>query len=262
MPIRSSYKHGIPAWVDVASTDAEQAKRFYSALFGWSWIPTPLPEGDTYWVAYLDGQPIAGLTGMTPAMSERGIPSTWFTYVAVDDIDASLAFAVLSGGSILIPAMDVGSAGRMAFVRDTVGTAIGFWHGGDIAGSGLTFEHGAPVWRELHAVDLEAVTSFYTDVFGWSATVTNRPDGSAITMFAVDDEPVAGLAAPSEVELATDWHVYFLVDDVDVAASTVMDLGGSVSSPPNRDEGGSHAAFVDPTGAPFSVFSSPESSAE
>lgn len=262
MPIRSSYPNGIPAWVDIASRDAETAKRFYGDLFGWEWIPEPLAGGDTYWLGYLDSQPIVGLTGMTPGMVESGMASRWFRYIAVDDVDASLAIAVLSGGTIMAPAMDVGGKARMAFVLDPVGASIGLWHSEEIPGSGLIFETGVPVWQELHAVDLDAVKRFYGEVFDWTPTATSRPDGSDVIMFSVGDEPVAGLATPSTAEVATDWHVYFYVDDVDATASAVMSNGGRVAAAPDGDSGGMHAAFIDPTGAAFSVYSSPTEDAE
>ena len=37
MPKRDGYDHGVPSWADLATTDVDVAKDFYSQIFGWGW---------------------------------------------------------------------------------------------------------------------------------------------------------------------------------------------------------------------------------
>ena len=38
MPLVEKYEHGVPCWVDLATTDLAASREFYSGLFGWSYI--------------------------------------------------------------------------------------------------------------------------------------------------------------------------------------------------------------------------------
>jgi len=45
---RESYEPGTFCWVDLATTDSEGAKAFYSGLFGWETDDTPAGQSGTY----------------------------------------------------------------------------------------------------------------------------------------------------------------------------------------------------------------------
>jgi hypothetical protein len=44
MPERDGYEHGVPSWVDLGTTDVEDAKRFYTGLFGWEFGDMPTDQ--------------------------------------------------------------------------------------------------------------------------------------------------------------------------------------------------------------------------
>ena len=44
MPIRTSYEHGVPNWVDLATTDVDAARAFYAGLFGWEFEERPTDQ--------------------------------------------------------------------------------------------------------------------------------------------------------------------------------------------------------------------------
>ncbi len=50
-----TYAPGTPSWVDLASTDADRAKEFYSGLFGWS-ASDPGPDAGGYAMFTLRGE--------------------------------------------------------------------------------------------------------------------------------------------------------------------------------------------------------------
>jgi hypothetical protein len=55
-----------------------------------------------------------------------GVSDCWFSYIAVDDIDARLERVAEAEGSIERPAFDIPGVGRVAIVRDRAGSAVGW----------------------------------------------------------------------------------------------------------------------------------------
>ena len=48
---RTSYVPGTFSWAELATSDQDAAKRFYSQLFGWTYSDQPLGDGQTYSMA-------------------------------------------------------------------------------------------------------------------------------------------------------------------------------------------------------------------
>jgi hypothetical protein len=70
---RTRYSPGTFSWVDLRTPDQEDAKRFYSELFGWEITDMPVNENVVYAMAALDDHWVAGISplGDGPA-SESG----------------------------------------------------------------------------------------------------------------------------------------------------------------------------------------------
>lgn len=254
-----SYRHGVPSWMAVSSTDPAGAAAFFGALFGWS-----CPEGDPDLGGYrnctMHGRRVAGIT---PAMDADAVPG-WTTYVNVDDADMVAALVVEHGGVVVAPVLNVKDLGRMAVFTDPTGAMFGIWQPGLHTGAEVVNEPGAVVWNELMTTDTKAAAAFYTSVFGWTATV-NDPDGpTPYTEFKVEDRPVAGMMAkPSTVpdEVPPNWLVYFAVTNLDTTLAEVARLGGSILMPEIDMEYGRFAVIADPTGAAVAVIQMPSGSA-
>jgi len=116
--------HGTFIWNELLTRDVEAAKRFYTSLVGWSFRAHPMPNGGTYWIAEIDGKPVAGIMGMPQEMPATA-PPHWFEYMEVDDVDARLTLATQHGGKLMRPPFDVPDVGRLGFVTDATGAALG-----------------------------------------------------------------------------------------------------------------------------------------
>lgn len=114
--------HGQFAWNELLTSDVEAAKTFYGTLFGWDFEANPMPGG-TYWVATRDGQPRAGL--MAAEAAGPGTPSSWFAYIAVDDIDERCRALTAACGTVLRQPWDIPEVGRIAVVMDPQNVAFG-----------------------------------------------------------------------------------------------------------------------------------------
>jgi predicted enzyme related to lactoylglutathione lyase len=58
-------------------------------------------------------------------MPDPSIPSMWVPYVAVEDVDATVAKAQELGGSAVMDAMDVPNVGRIGVLKDPNGAVFG-----------------------------------------------------------------------------------------------------------------------------------------
>lgn len=250
MPERTEYKHGVPNWIDLGTTDVAGAKAFYSGLFGWTHEDLPTDMGMPYTMFSKNGKMVAG-AGPVP---QEGMPSFWNSYVNVDSVDDTIAKVEANGGSVMMPAMDVMTSGRMAFVSDPTGASIGLWEPKDHKGAELVNEDGSLVWNELMTDDVEANKAFFAATLGWSEETTPMEGGPVYTSFKVGEDYVAGMMAKTpDMQFPNYWNVYFAVDDVDAAAEKATSLGGTLMSPPFDTPVGRMAVVSDPQGASFSI---------
>ena len=253
MPERSSYAHGVPSWVDVASPDVDSSAAFYGDLFGWEHVPGENPEETGgYGMFTKNGKLVAGIM----ALQNPEQPPVWSTYVNVDDADDVVAKAKEAGGQIAMGPIDVMDAGRMAFLIDTTGAFIGIWQAGKHRGAELVSEPGALGWNELATRDADAAKAFYPAVFGWEATAW---EGGEVpyTIWNVDGQGIGGMMAMGEQyppEVPSHWMTYFMVEDADDAAAKAQELGGTVPVAPFDIPGvGRISVLNDPHGTAFSV---------
>jgi predicted enzyme related to lactoylglutathione lyase len=112
-----------PCWAELATTDPEGARRFYSALFGWKAdVKDPGPSAYTEW-CLADGQVIGGMLKQDPKWGGDA-PPHWLDYVAVPDCDATLKKAGEKGGRVLTGPIDMEHVGKFAALSDPLGAAF------------------------------------------------------------------------------------------------------------------------------------------
>ena len=115
-------EHGMITWSELMTTDVERAKTFYSQALGVSFEKFNDPEAK-YWVAMAGGKPAWGIMDMT---DRTGGPTGWFTYIAVDDVDARVKAAEAAGARLCMPIFEVPTVGRIAILQDVTGSLIGW----------------------------------------------------------------------------------------------------------------------------------------
>jgi predicted enzyme related to lactoylglutathione lyase len=119
------WSHGRFHWNELRTRDAERAKKFYASTVGWSFEASSTPDGHTYWVALQDGQPVAGLFPLTSPRFD-GVPESWMSFLAVDDVDARVAKALKAGAELAMPIFDVPGVGRIAMLQEPSGAGVGW----------------------------------------------------------------------------------------------------------------------------------------
>jgi predicted enzyme related to lactoylglutathione lyase len=113
---------GALSWADVATTDAPAAQAFYTAVLGWRF--EAMSEEPPYWVIYNGERTQGGMTVPPP-----GVPSNWFPYFVVEDVEVSAQAAQEAGGTPFLGPMDVPNGGRFALIADPQGAPFGILQG-------------------------------------------------------------------------------------------------------------------------------------
>jgi hypothetical protein len=113
---------------------------------------------------------------------------------------------------------------------------------------------GVPNWVDLATADLDGAIQFYTTLFGWTAEISGD-DFGGYTTFQLNGLPVAGAGPLFGEGQPTAWSTYFTADDADLVAARVEAATGKVLVAPfDVMDQGRMSAFLDPSGAPFSVW--------
>jgi len=253
MPAVTAAAPGKPIWFDIMTTDAEDARRFYGALFGWT-FQVGGPETGHYAMCQLNGQQAAGLGSVPPGQS---IPPAWTVYFGVRDADETVAKVTKAGGGVMMPVMDVMDFGRMAVCTDSTGAVFGLWQSKKHTGATVADEPGAMAWSEVNSRDANGAAAFYHEVFDLDARPVDDPSMQYI-MLNQGETPVAGVLQMTAEwgELPPHWMTYFAVADVDKAAETVKQNGGKVVHGPFDSPYGRIAVISDPQGAVLSLLQS------
>lgn len=246
------------SWYDLMTTDTEAGKAFYTELIGWGVEAWQGPMPYSMWTQ--DGTALGGVADLPEEAKANGAPPYWLAYVAVDDVDATVARATELGAAVYVPAQDIPDTGRFSVLADPQGAVFAVYssakaEAGDDAAAGV----GRFSWHELAAENYETAFAFYADLFGWVQGDVHDmgPDLGNYAIYSRREgtTPLGGMFnKPADMPAA--WVLYIRVDDVTKAAARVSELGGNVVNGPMEVPGGDVIAqCVDPQGAFFALHS-------
>lgn len=254
MPVVTEYAPGAPCWFELATTNQDAAKKFYTEVFGWSVNEYPIGPNQTYTMFKLNGQDVGAAYTLDKHMVDQGIPPHWNVYFAMPNVDEAPAKVTEMGGSVVQKPFDVMDVGRMGIFQDPGGATFFAWQAKAHKGAGLMGEDNAVCWSELMTWDAPQARDFYTGLFGWQTK--GAANMASYIEFSVGGIPRGGLL-PMEPEwkgMPSNWGIYFQVADCDVTVEKAKSLGAQVRMAPFTAPGvGRLAAMGDPQNAGFSV---------
>jgi uncharacterized protein len=111
---------GSLVWTDARLTDPEAGKRFYAAVFGYTFQPVP-GAPDDYGTFQVDGEVAGGIGGMMGGPPD--VPAHWLAYFAVADVDAAVDAAERGGATVVMRQQD-SAFGRMSILVDPFGATF------------------------------------------------------------------------------------------------------------------------------------------
>jgi uncharacterized protein len=249
---RTSHPPGTFSWVDLATTDAEAAKAFYTGLFGWKTEEGDTGGGAMYTTCRLGGDAVCGIFEVSANAGAAGVPPAWTSHVTVADADAAASRAKELGGRLVSEARDVLDAGRMAVLEDPQGAVFAVWQPLSRIGAERVNDIGYLCMNELATVDLEAARSFYENLFGWRTEVVGaEPDQMVV---AYNGDTLNASFSDVEEGAPPHWRPYFTVESPDAILERVRELGGEEVLAPLEIFDGTIAIARDPQGAIFALF--------
>ena len=214
-------------WYELAASDAEKAKAFYTSVLGWETADVSMP-GYTLFTA--QGAPVAGLTSLQPGAQKSGITPQWMGYAGVGDVDAVAASVKKLGGTVHVPPTDIPNISRFSVVADPQKAVFALIKGRETGERqpAQPDQPGHVVWHELIAADWENAFLFYNKLLGWQkASATPGPAG-LYQEFSAGGETIGGMFSQPEMGGFAVWLYYFSVTDIGAAAKKLVAGGGSI----------------------------------
>ena len=251
-----SYAPGAFCWFELATSDQNAAKQFYSSLFAWNPADMPMGPDEVYTMFRLEGRDTSGAYTLKPQMRQMGVPPHWGIYINVASADETAAKAAAAGGRIVEGPFDIFDVGRMAVIQDPAGAFFNIFQKNRHYGAGINSVPGTFCWADLSTRDVATASKFYEAVFGWHiAPGENDKSGY---LHIKNGETFIGGVPPAEhmpPGVPPHWMLYFYVTDTAASTEKVKQLGGKVVVPPMQIEHvGTMSIVTDPQGAGFALF--------
>lgn len=122
-----SSPHGQIWWTELNTWNPDEALKWYGAVMGWTFTEAPTAAADKarpYYIAMKDGRPVAGIFTLIKPNFD-GIPDHWFTYIAVENLEKTLAHSLECGGKTLREPFEIPGMGKMCVHADSTGAVMG-----------------------------------------------------------------------------------------------------------------------------------------
>jgi len=114
-------------------------------------------------------------------------------------------------------------------------------------------------WVELNAMNLDSLSKFYMNVFGWEIKSIENVQGYEFRIFATGGNPRAENISRFGIwqnpnKPNTGVLIYIWVDNIDIIMERIITTGGKVIEERNFIGPGFRAIFSDPEGNVFALF--------
>ena len=247
----NEYHPGKFVWRDLMTNDIPSVKKFYSELFGWTYIDVGESDND-YTVVLQDRKPIAGIFKLRDVDPKQGF-SQWISYLSVADMNQALNFTKASGGKIYREPFKLPNRGTISFVFDSQQAILAF----------VKSSSGDPVdqdpvynewfWTELWTNDVDNSVKFYTDLFGYMYKKFDTRAENKYHVLEKENRPRAGIIKIPFENVKPHWMPYIAIKDPSEIVKRVEQLGGTVYLSTEGIAGNNAAIIADPSGAVFTV---------
>ncbi len=112
---------GALTWFELATTDVDSAKAFYSATLGVETVPDPDTPFE-YTLVKVAGNPAAGILKIGEDWGP--VPPNWGIYFGVDDVDSAVARAKELGGNVIVEPREIADFARFSVLQDAEGAVF------------------------------------------------------------------------------------------------------------------------------------------
>ena len=256
MPSIDFHLAGSFCWADIVTPHFEEAKRFYTSVFGWETRQESTDHQRLAATFLKSGKEVCGLCHMDKTRSQIGIPSHWVSALAVENAEEVSRRVEAADGTILQSPHDMYIGARKVLVQDPTGAVFALWQPKKHIGAALWNEPNTLCWNELYSNNIERSNTFYHQLFGWKYEKSAGAAGQDYYEFFLGDRAVGGMMEIQKEwgNMPPCWSVYFAVENIKLSIEKSQMMGGKVEGKPMEIENvGEFAVIVDPQGAFFSI---------
>ena len=119
---------GTLTWNELATTDVERAKRFYSDLLAWKF--EDIGSDEMPYTTIRNGERMnGGVRPLGDQEKQMGVPPNWMPYFVSADIDKDTARVGELGGQVMVGPMSILQGSRVAVARDPQGAVFALFEG-------------------------------------------------------------------------------------------------------------------------------------
>jgi predicted enzyme related to lactoylglutathione lyase len=245
----SSTLPGKFVWHNLITPDAEAARDFYSAVFGWE---LETMAGGAYTTVSHRGR---ALGGIVDASKQQNPPRSgvWLAGVSVPNVDDTLSRAVGAGAKQILAPTDISEVGRIAVIIDPDGAVLQLVDskGGDPPDAPAL--ENTWLWHEMISNDPGASAEFYRSLLGYEVTALGDDDPS-YRLLSREGVPRAGILENPFEDTRPAWVPYIRVENPSALLPKVEANGGRVIIQPSEKlRAGTVALILDPSGAPIAL---------
>jgi predicted enzyme related to lactoylglutathione lyase len=231
--------------------DIPAVKKFYSELFGWTYIDVGESEND-YTVVFHGDKPIAGMYRLRDGGDVRAY-SQWISYLSVDDMNKAVNHFKSSGGKMYRDPFELPNRGVVSFVFDSQNAILGL-----VKSSSGDPKDADPVynewfWTELWTNDVDGSIKFYSDLFGYNYRKFDTRADNNYHVLEKESKPRVGMIKIPFENVKPHWMPYIAVKDPSEIVKKVEGLGGTIYLGTEGIAGNNAAVIADPSGAVFTV---------
>ncbi len=238
-------------WRDLMTDDISLVKKFYSELFGWTYLDVGHSDND-YTVVLHEGKPIAGMFTLRN-VEEKSRYSQWISYLSVTDINQAVNYTKASGGKIYRDPFDLPNRGKVAFVFDPQSSVLAYVKSSSGDPKDVDPIYNEWFWTELWTNDVEISVKFYTELFGYNYKKFDTKAENKYHVLEKENRPRAGVIKIPFENVKPHWMPYIAVKDPSEIVKRVEQLGGTVYLSTEGIAGSNAAVIADPSGAVFTV---------
>lgn len=239
----ASNARGQFVWFELVTDDVEAGLSHYEKVLGWTRRAMPMGDFDYQMIG-------RGELGHCGVVKPQGADAAghWTSYIAVDDVDATVARVEGAGGEVRVPATDLPGVGRFALIADPEGATLHVFRPAGEGNASSGFH-----WNELWCHDPEQTLRFYAQVLGAEIVTMDMPMGKYY-LLRFGDRATGGAFRSPVADLPAHWLPYALVEDVDAAVGRARSDGGALLGEVQTvEEVGRFAVLASPDGARLGV---------
>jgi predicted enzyme related to lactoylglutathione lyase len=238
-------------WWDLMTDDIPAVKKFYSELFGWTYMD--VADGTKDYVIILhEGKPIAGMFNLRDVKAEHKY-SQWISYISVPDINQAVNYTKQSGGSIYRESFELPNRGTVAYIIDPQNAVLAFVKSSSGDPKDTDPIYNEWFWTELWTNNVDNSSNFYTELFGYNLKKFSTSADNLYYVFQNENKPRAGMVKIPFENVKPHWMPYIAVKNPSEIVNNVEKFGGTIYVGQQEIARKDAAIIADPSGAVFTI---------